>query len=41
MHAGDHDDPPVYEFGNWPEIVGVIATLAIIALMIGLSDGTL
>jgi hypothetical protein len=33
--------PRSTSFGNWPEIVGVIATLAIIALMIGLADGTL
>jgi len=41
MHAGHDDDPPIYEFGWWPELIGAVATLAIIALMIGLSDGTL
>ena len=36
-----HDGPPIYEFGWWPELVGLALTIGIIAILISLSTGTL
>ena len=36
-----HDGPPIYEFGWWPEILGSLLTAGVIALLISLASGSL
>ena len=39
MHLGDDEDPPVHEFGYWPELVGAIAVIGALWFLIHWATG--
>ncbi len=39
MQSPDHDDPRIYEFGWWPEIVGALGVAALAAFLITFATG--
>ena len=39
MQAGRGDDPPIYEFGWWPEIVGCLMVIGLITFLITMAEG--
>lgn len=39
MQADNNEKPPVYDFGWWPEVVGLLAVCALVTFLIRLSTG--
>lgn len=40
MVAGsDREQAPIYDFGWWPEIVGLVLTITIVTFLITVADG--
>ncbi|WP_267135403.1 hypothetical protein [Vibrio sp. CK2-1] len=41
MNIDNGSEPKNYEFGHWPEIVGVVITLGVLAFLFGYAEGML
>lgn len=39
MQTSDRDDPPVYDFGWWPELAGAMGVVALLGFLISCATG--
>ena len=39
MRTGDDEDPPVYEFGWWPELAGAAGVAGLLWFLIAFATG--